>query len=227
MKKRLLVYDDNSQFVSSLDSAVGNKFDLSWIQNSANAIESIRSLKTDVIVINLSLNGESCIGVIKEAKKWAIPTIAVAPDSTEELAIRALNSGASYYIKDPIKLEEITNAVNMISGDPQLDIDPIERVRFYLLENYMNKIRVNDLCEAADISRQKLFYHFKKRYGKGIKSFLREIKMNKAKELLITSNLPVYKIAKAVGYNHFGYFCREFKKNFGITPSEMRKNGDS
>jgi len=102
-------------------------------------------------------------------------------------------------------------------------MDPIEKVRFYLLENYMNKIRINDLCTAAMISRQKLFYHFKKRYGKGIKSFLRDIKMEKSKNLLVKSNLPVYKIAKAVGYNHFGYFCREFKKTFGITPSEMRK----
>lgn len=226
-RKRLLVCDNNDQFVKSLDSAVGNKYDLLWIKDSINAIDTIRSLKTDVIVINLSLDGDGCISVIKEAKKWAIPTIAVAPDSSEDLAIEALNSGASYYIKEPIKLEDITNAVNMISGDPKVEMDPIEKVRFYLLENYMNRIQVNDLCDAVDISRQKLFYHFKKRYGKGIKSFLREIKMDKARELLMHSQLPVHKIAEAVGYNHFGYFCREFKKNFDITSTEMRRNGDA
>jgi AraC-like DNA-binding protein len=222
-KKRLLVCDDNAQFVGSINSAMGTKFDMSWMQNPINALDSIRSLKADIVIINLSLKGDGCISVIKEAKKWSIPTIAIAPSSTEELAIEALNSGASYYIKDPIDLEELTTAVGKISGDPSIEMDPIEKVRFYLLENYMNKIRINDLCTAAKISRQKLFYHFKKRYGKGIKSFLRGIKMEKSQDLLVRSNLPVYKIAKAVGYNHFGYFCREFKKNFGVTPSEMRK----
>ncbi len=139
------------------------------------------------------------------------------------MAIEALNAGASYYIKKPVRLEDLTKAVGKVTGNPAAELDPIDRVRFFLLENYMKDISVNDLSDSVGIRRQKIFYHFKKRYGKGIKSYLRDIRMQKAQELLETSDLAIYRIAKAVGYNHFGYFCREFKRLYHLTPKEIRR----
>ena len=152
-----------------------------------------------------------------------VPSIVVTHLSTEETAIEALNAGASYYIKKPVRLEDLTKVVGKVTGNPAAELDPIDRVRFFLLENYMKDISVNDLSDSVGIRRQKIFYHFKKRYGKGIKSYLRDIRMQKAQELLETSDLAIYRIAKAVGYNHFGYFCREFKRLYHLTPKEIRR----
>jgi YesN/AraC family two-component response regulator len=44
-----------------------------------------------------------------------------------------------------------------------------------------------------------------------------------AKNLLITSNLSLYKISEEIGYDNQLYFSRLFKKHSGITPSEYRK----
>ena len=222
-KKKLMVLDSDSQFVGSLTAALSKTYDVQGEKDTAAAIDTIRSCKADVILVNFAVGVDGCFSVIREAKKWAVPSIVVTHLSTEEMAIEALNSGASFYIKKPVHLEDLTKAVNRIAGNPNAEMDPIERVRFYLLENYMKDISVNELSDSVGIRRQKIFYHFKKRYGKGIKSYLRDIRMQKAQELLETSDLAIYRIARAVGYNHFGYFCREFKRLYHLTPKETRR----
>lgn len=224
IKKRLMAFDNDSQFVSSLNNALTKTYDVLWIKEMDDALTTIRSCKTDVVLVNFAVGVDGSFSVIRESKKWGIPSIVVTHLSTEEMAIEALNSGASYYIKMPVRLEDLTKAVGRVTGTPNSEMDPIDRVRFFLLENYMKDISVNDLSESVGIRRQKIFYHFKKRYGKGIKSYLRDIRMQKAQELLETSDLAIYRIAKAVGYNHFGYFCREFKRLYHLTPKEIRRS---
>ncbi len=222
-KKRLMVLDNDSQFVGSLNTALGKTYDVLWVKEVAAAVQTIHSCEADVILVNFAVGVEGGFSVIREAKKWAIPSVVVTHLSTEEMAIEALNSGVSYYIKKPVLLEDLAKAVNRVAGIPSADMDTIERVRFFIVENYMKDISVNDLSDSVGIRRQKIFYHFKKRYGKGIKSYLRDIRMQKAQELLETTDLAIYRIAKAVGYNHFGYFCREFKRLYHLTPKEIRR----
>lgn len=223
MNKRLMVFDNDSQFVSSLNSALAKAYEVTWAKEVDDALDTIRSCKADVALVNFAVGVDESFSVIRESKKWGVPSIVVTHLSTEDMAIEALNSGASYYLKKPVHLEDLARAMARVTGNPGTEMDPIDRVRFFLLENYMKDISVNDLSDSVGIRRQKIFYHFKKRYGKGIKSYLRDIRMQKAQELLETSNLAIYRIAKAVGYNHFGYFCREFKRLYHVTPKEIRR----
>jgi two-component system response regulator YesN len=48
-------------------------------------------------------------------------------------------------------------------------------------------------------------------------------RMKKAQELLVKTNLSIWRIAQSVGYNSNSYFCISFKKKHGITPAEYRK----
>lgn len=65
---------------------------------------------------------------------------------------------------------------------------------------------------------------FKKSVGMSYKEYLRKIKLEHAKKLLVYTNSPVTKIAYDSGYNSQSHFNREFKNTYGITPVEMRKN---
>ena len=49
------------------------------------------------------------------------------------------------------------------------------------------------------------------------------LRMNKAKELLRSSKLPIGEIAYSIGMENLGYFTRLFKKQEGMTPHEYRK----
>jgi AraC-like DNA-binding protein len=221
-KRKLLIYDDDINFVRLLTFAMDETYETLWMLNYSEITEKIKSGGVDIMLINPSLGKDESFMLVREGKKWAVPSIIVTGESSEEIAIEALNSGASYFVKKPVSLEDIIKIINKIAGIVETEIDPVDRVRFFLLENYMNKININELCKTAHISRQKLFYSFKRRYNKSVLAFLKDLRMEKARELLILSDLTVTNISKAVGYKYIGYFCREFKRYYKKTPTQMR-----
>ena len=53
-----------------------------------------------------------------------------------------------------------------------------------------------------------------------------EARMEKAKQLLLQTNLRIADIGKSVGYPNTSYFCQQFKRFFGVTANSMRENGE-
>ncbi len=53
--------------------------------------------------------------------------------------------------------------------------------------------------------------------------YLKNIRLEKAKELLVKSDLNLSEISQAIGYSDISYFSRIFKKEFQMTPSKYRR----
>jgi two-component system response regulator YesN len=65
--------------------------------------------------------------------------------------------------------------------------------------------------------------YFKEQTGQNVMDYTIHLRMERAKELLRTTALPLKEISEAVGYYNISSFTRRFKLNQGITPSEYRK----
>ena len=81
-----------------------------------------------------------------------------------------------------------------------------------------------ELAEEFSISETSLKNYFRCVYGQNISVYLREIRMNKAGELLATTRLSVAEIAEQVGYLNQSKFASVFKKQFGVSPLEYRRS---
>ncbi|MGL5479384.1 MAG: helix-turn-helix domain-containing protein, partial [Clostridium sp.] len=64
---------------------------------------------------------------------------------------------------------------------------------------------------------------FKKETGKTVISYINEEKIEKAKELLKNTYLPIINISLDLGFDDCGYFIRVFKKATGVTPKVFRE----
>ncbi|WP_438448728.1 response regulator transcription factor [Gorillibacterium sp. sgz5001074] len=64
---------------------------------------------------------------------------------------------------------------------------------------------------------------FRKETGVSLTEFIQEVKLEHAMKLLAHSNLKVGSVAEAIGYTHFSYFAKIFKKASGLSPHEYRK----
>ncbi|QSB49427.1 helix-turn-helix domain-containing protein [Parageobacillus toebii] len=93
----------------------------------------------------------------------------------------------------------------------------------YIEENYQNGITLEEVAEHVHISPFYLSKLFKKELKMNFVSYVTEKKMQKAKELLENTDLPVINIALELNYQEPNYFSKVFKKVVGITPSEYRK----
>ena len=82
---------------------------------------------------------------------------------------------------------------------------------------------VEELAEKAGMSRSMLHRKLKKLTGKSATDLITEIRLERGKELLETSDYTSSEIAYKVGFNSPSYFTKVFKKLFQISPGEFRK----
>jgi len=84
-------------------------------------------------------------------------------------------------------------------------------------------LNVEILAEKVYLSAGYLSAIFKEATGMNLNRFIREVRMNKAKELLENSTKKITQIAREVGFSNTSYFCRSFREFFGSTPESCRK----
>ncbi len=97
--------------------------------------------------------------------------------------------------------------------------------REYLHTNLRGKITVPSMAREFCLSPQYFGEVFKRETGLSIKEYQRNLRMDKAMELLGSTSLSITEVADAVGLEDLAYFSRLFKLRFGISPRQARTGG--
>ncbi|MDO4323478.1 MAG: AraC family transcriptional regulator [Lachnospiraceae bacterium] len=92
----------------------------------------------------------------------------------------------------------------------------------FIHENYAEKIAVEDIAAAANISDGECHRCFKSLLHATPKEYLNTYRLNKALELLAETELPVTAIASQCGYNFTSHFISSFKAKYGESPAKYR-----
>ena len=100
----------------------------------------------------------------------------------------------------------------------------ITTVKNYIYHHYGEKeLGPEKLAALVYLSPGYLSAIFKEETEVTLNRFVREVRMNKAKELLENTNKKIAQIAKDVGFSNSSYFCRSFREFFGTSPESCRK----
>ncbi len=93
----------------------------------------------------------------------------------------------------------------------------------YINENYASNINPIECAKTVNLSYSYYAKLFHLVMGKSFKEYLLEIRLAKAYNILLTTDLSVTDIALSCGYKSSAYFTAEYKKHYGTTPSGTRK----
>jgi len=93
----------------------------------------------------------------------------------------------------------------------------------YLQNNLHHRLTINQMAELVRISPSRLQHIFKEETGSSINQYLRDLRLQKAAELLTRSFLSVKEIRCSVGIIDTRHFANDFKRSYGMTPSSYRK----
>lgn len=106
----------------------------------------------------------------------------------------------------------------------QKNVHPSVRVGIqFMKQNYKDNLSLTDIAEYAGLNESYFSGIFKKDTGKSITEYLNEIRVEKAKELIETTNYKNYEIGEQVGIYNSSYFSTVFKRLTGMTIQEYRK----
>jgi Response regulator containing CheY-like receiver domain and AraC-type DNA-binding domain len=89
--------------------------------------------------------------------------------------------------------------------------------------SYHEGIRLEEIADKLQITPEYLSSLFTKEVGQTYSSYMKEYRIQKAKELLSQSGMKTFEIAQTVGYPDAKYFSRVFRESSGLSPGEYRR----
>ena len=208
-------------------------------QDGIRGLERIERLKPDLIVSDIRMPGMDGLELLERLREKGIgaEVIFVSGYSDFEYARRALRFGCTDYLLKPIEEKELTEC--LIKLKKKLDLEKEEKtepkeeyrsensmvkeILAYIQEHLCSQITLQDLSAQFHISDSYASNLIKKKTGKGFLEHLMDLRIQKAQQLLATTNDSIEKIAGSVGYSDYFYFCKVYKKATGISPAEYRR----
>lgn len=193
----------------------------------AGLIEATAPLIDHNIVIGYMMFGqisdqEDMDGLIHILRENPHLTLSSPDEIAEYAADIPLKSNAQ--IKAAAKIMEACTFYVLLKNAISVKRDNfIRNMDQYLLEHLSEDLSVNAICSALGISKTKLYQSCDVYYGCGIAEHIRYLRIEKAKKLLLETEIPVTAIADEVGFCDYNYFCRVFKKEAGISAKKYRR----
>jgi AraC-like DNA-binding protein len=140
--------------------------------------------------------------------------------------LQSLDTGADRRVLAPIYLQEIVYRVlqreqfsrMLYIAAKQAGANPVSAALTYIREHYSEPVTVNDMAEKVNLSPSSFSHLFREVTGRSPYQFLKEIRLDKARELLLEGRLSVTDVSRAVGYSSASHFIKEFRSCFGTTP---------
>ena len=117
---------------------------------------------------------------------------------------------------------EIQSRINDTSQDSK-NLQKIKKAVAYIEENYDKDLNMAVVSNEISMNYSLFSFAFKQYTGTNFVTYLRDIRMEKAKQLLTETDFKVIDISQQVGYDNEKHFMKVFKSVCGVSPTEYRK----
>jgi len=104
--------------------------------------------------------------------------------------------------------------------------DYTQKIIKFVEQRYQQKITLADIADHVNLSKNYVSVLFKKETGQGIASYINEVRIKAAQQMIIQQGASVKDIYDQVGFSDEQYFCRMFKKITGQTVSQYKDRGN-
>ncbi|MCB9301907.1 MAG: response regulator [Lewinellaceae bacterium] len=250
----VLVVEDNPDVVEYIRAILSSRFQIEVEYDGKQGLaKSLKSIP-DIIISDImmpEMDGlEMCRRLKADKRTSHIPIILLTAKADRASRIEGLRTGADAYLAKPFDRDELLARMdNLIELRAQLqaryrdlsflfqpqhklpeqDIHPDEAFLHELHRVIDDKLsdptfNIPQLCEQIGMSRALLYKKFKALTGQSVADFIRRVRLHKARQLLQTTELNISQVAMDVGFKNLSTFSRNFTKEFGVNPREIRRD---
>ena len=248
-----LIVEDNPDVTQYLQICLEGSYRLELASDGQMGIDRAQELVPDIIVSDVMMprkdGFELCETLKEDIRTSHVPIILLTAKSDVESRIVGLKQGADDYLGKPFHEEELLvrmqNLLNIrrklqeryqnLYTQPlpdQKETHPSKEDAFILKLKEMVEARIddfdfgiNELSQALFLSHSQLGRKVKALTGRSLTIYIRSIRLQKARQLLLTTPLSVKEIGYEVGFSSPEHFSRSYTKEFGESPSNTRETG--
>ena len=205
----------------------------------------------DLVISDVMMPNMDGIHLCREVKGQLatshIPILLLTARASLDFEIAGLQTGADDYITKPfnagVVLTKVKNILDnrrklreyylkKVRFEPDLgevrasnvDSEFIERAIKLVNDNIQNEnFGIETMVDQLFMSQSTLFRKVKSLTGLSLTGFVRSVKLKKAAQLILESDLKLSNIARDAGFNDYKYFKKSFEQQFGCLPSEYKE----
>ncbi len=245
-KDCILIAEDHPEFRNYLRECLSDTYEVLIASHGVQAWEIAQNHIPDLVISDYMMplmdGNELCTKIKSDIKTSHIPVILLTAKKSEETQIRGLDSGCNLYLTKPFNLEVLQLSIKNLLRDrkvvqeqnrkkiqvsaSEVQIDSLDDQLIQRAVNFVEKhiedteLTVEFMSRELGMSRVHLYKKLQSITGKSPIEFIRLIRLQRACQLLMRSQLNVAEVAYLVGYNNAKYFTKHFRAEFGMNPSE-------
>lgn len=192
----------------------------------AGLIEATAPLKEKGIIIGYIMFGQ--VTDIKDKKHLAADILNHSAGAAADLAqwqpaIRKIKYKSIPEIKSAAKIMEACTYYILLNELVAVKHERlVHKMNNYINDHLQDEITMNVLCGKLHVSRTKLYEITRQYLGMGIAGYIKGQRMAKAKALLTHTEARIAEISELTGFATYSYFCKVFKQESGLSPTEYR-----
>ncbi|MEH7180075.1 response regulator transcription factor [Neobacillus vireti] len=254
--KNILIVDDEPRtrhgLQRTLESWNNGEFTILTAESGMEVMRIAEKNKIHILLSDIRMPEMSGLQLLKNMKERGFSPVVIVISAYSEFkyAQEALRLGVVNYLLKPIDKKKLIEAVEeaitvmqkqvragviekvvdekIVNTNNKMDSakDPIRKAITYIDQHLKDELTLKDVASHVHLNPSYFSVLFKEQANLNFSEYVTRRRIQRAKELVVSTNLPINEIAEEVGYKTSKYFIKIFKEIEGITPSTYRKTND-
>ena len=249
-EQSILIIEDNPEIRMFIKNHLSKNYEIIEAENGNMGLNLAYEIVPDLIISDILLPGKDGMMITDTLKNDIrtshIPIIILTAKGSIEQQIEGLKLKVDAYLVKPFNVQYLEETIKSLLGNREIlkghytSELPHENIRnssakkidrkfvnefsSIVESNVANEnFGVDDICKAIGISRVQLYRKAKAVLGYNINEYILEVRMQKAKYLLLNEDFSISEISYKVGFSSQAYFSTVFKSKFGVTPKAFKE----
>ncbi|MBL7828410.1 MAG: response regulator, partial [Saprospiraceae bacterium] len=249
----ILLVEDEPEIRTFIASTLPSDFRVAEAGDGEAGLKLAMELVPDIIISDVAMPVKDGFEMTRSLKQnnitSHIPVILLTAKTSHESKMVGLESGADAYLSKPFRTEELIQVVRNLlnarlkwqsfyaqhpvhtsAGQPPID-SPAEEHNFIkqlkaVIDLNLDKesMDADAFARAVFLSRSQLHRKLTALTGLSLSEFVRNYRLDRAREILLHQNATVAEAAWQTGFQNTKYFSTCFKERFGVSPSEVKSS---
>ncbi len=227
--QRILAVDDDPTVQEVLTFFLGNAYVVRPATTGADALTKLCREPIDLVVLDHRLPDLTGLEVLTKLRSIRpnLPVVMLTGCGSEWICAAAFRLGVADYLQKPVNAVDLVRVVQRIlspslksgespSGSPALRglpipmSIPIQRAMGLIQQRYWDQISLSALARQVGMSKYHLSHRFREALGVTFRDYLRKVRMERAKVLLVANHVSITEVAQNVGFGDLPCFDKAF-----------------